>query len=400
MQNVEGIAPIVDMADLAPCAAAHRIVRLAERERALAVVWEDGHESRLHYLWLRENCACPACRHPQTLERSFRLIDVPEDLRPLQAEVTPEGALRLRWPQQGEATAAHESLFDPGWLRAHCCAEAARSSRRRCIDTWDAERLRTLPSVDHAEVMAGDDGLRRWLAALARTGVALIRGGPVEDREVLRIAERVGPPRATNFGLHFDVVSKPKPNNSAYTDIELELHVDLPNWRRPPDFQLLYCLHSEAEGGDSVLVDGFRVAEALRAADPAAFELLASLPVDFRFQDEGEDIRCRAPTIGLGPDGEVAEIRFNDWIRDVVDAPEGRLDAFYRAYRRFWRLLRDPAYQVRFRLAPGEMVAFDNLRILHGREGFDPATGRRHLQGTYLDRDLVYSRLRVLQRRG
>jgi gamma-butyrobetaine dioxygenase len=44
------------------------------------------------------------------------------------------------------------------------------------------------------------------------------------------------------------------------------------------------------------------------------------------------------------------------------------------------------------------MLTFDNRRVLHGRTAFDPNSGPRHLQGTYLDRDLVLSRLRVLDR--
>jgi len=44
------------------------------------------------------------------------------------------------------------------------------------------------------------------------------------------------------------------------------------------------------------------------------------------------------------------------------------------------------------------MVAFDSRRVLHGRRAFDPSTGRRHLQGTYLDLDMLESRLRVLSR--
>ncbi|CAN0592757.1 unnamed protein product, partial [Ectocarpus sp. 12 AP-2014] len=37
-------------------------------------------------------------------------------------------------------------------------------------------------------------------------------------------------------------------------------------------------------------------------------------------------------------------------------------------------------------------------RVLHGRREFDPNSGVRHLQGTYLDRDMLASRLRVLAR--
>ena len=62
--------------------------------------------------------------------------------------------------------------------------------------------------------------------------------------------------------------------------------------------------------------------------------------------------------------------------------------------------LREPRFEMRLRLEPGQMLTFDNRRVLHGRTAFDPNSGPRHLQGTYLDRDLVLSRLRVLERSG
>ena len=42
---------------------------------------------------------------------------------------------------------------------------------------------------------------------------------------------------------------------------------------------------------------------------------------------------------------------------------------------------------------------FDNCRLLHGRSGFDPAEGLRHLQGAYIDIDGPRSLWRVLRRR-
>lgn len=44
------------------------------------------------------------------------------------------------------------------------------------------------------------------------------------------------------------------------------------------------------------------------------------------------------------------------------------------------------------------MVVFDNRRIMHGRDAFDPETGFRHLHGCYVDRGEFESRLRVLKR--
>ena len=37
-----------------------------------------------------------------------------------------------------------------------------------------------------------------------------------------------GPVRTTNFGKHFDVVSKPKANDLAYTSLGIKAHTDNP----------------------------------------------------------------------------------------------------------------------------------------------------------------------------
>jgi hypothetical protein len=50
------------------------------------------------------------------------------------------------------------------------------------------------------------------------------------------------------------------------------------------------------------------------------------------------------------------------------------------------------------RLEPGDAWVFDNRRMLHARTAFDPSTGRRHLQGCYVDRDELLSRIRILER--
>ena len=72
--------------------------------------------------------------------------------------------------------------------------------------------------------------------------------------------------------------------------------------------------------------------------------------------------------------------------------------SFYAAYRRFAELLREPRFQLATRLADGELVVFDNQRVLHGRTGFASARHPRHLRGCYLTRDSVYSEQALLDR--
>jgi gamma-butyrobetaine dioxygenase len=102
--------------------------------------------------------------------------------------------------------------------------------------------------------------------------------------------------------------------------------------------------------------------------------------------------------ITLDHTGAIQEIRFNAHLVDIIDLPTASVDAWYRAYRAFMRLTRDPAFRLSFRMAAGEMTAFDNRRILHGREAFNPATGNRHLHGCYVDRVEYDSRMRMLDR--
>ena len=318
---------------------------------------------------------------------------MPDRLDTASVALTGDGGLRVEWRPEG-----HVSVYDAGWLRTHCDAGNGGAWRPATPATWDSSLGAAMPGMDHDAVAASDHGLLHWLRLLRENGIALLRGTPCEPLTVLAFARLIGTVRPTNFGEHFDVVSKPDPNSNAYTALGLPCHTDLPNWELPPGYQFLHCLENGAEGGDSILVDGFRAAETLLEREPAAFRLLSRSPIDFRFQDRESDIRFRAPVIALDEAGAVVEVRFNFAVMDAVRAPAERMGELCRALRRFAAIVRDPALECRYRLRPGELLVFDNRRVLHGRAAFDPATGSRHLQGCYVDRDQLLSRIRVLER--
>jgi len=231
-----------------------------------------------------------------------------------------------------------------------------------------------------------------------RTGLSLVDGLADGPRAGIEVAERVGFLRRTNFGTTFEVVTKPDPNNLAYTAEALPLHTDLPNQEVPPGYQFLHCRANGATGGGSVFADGFAIAEDLRAEDPEAFRLLRDVAIPFRFHDGETDIRVHRPVIDCDAAGAVREIRWNAHIAAVFDMEADLLAPYYAAYRAFMARTRAARYRVTLKLRPGEMAVFDNRRILHGREAFDPATGHRRLHGCYVDRGEVDARLRVLAR--
>jgi gamma-butyrobetaine dioxygenase len=357
---------------------------------ALVVTWADKRTTTLPTIWLRDNC--PSGLHPQTHERLLDLLDL--DPSPLLQSAELDGdCIRLGYRD------GHVSQMPVALLSAHRPGQPAADPAEILPELWRAElTVMGIPRFSAAQVLADDDALNSWMRECAKFGLTIIHGLDDRIEAGIEVAERVGFLRKTNFGTVFDVISMPDPNNLAYTSVALPLHTDLPNQEVPPGFQFLHCVANEAEGGGSLFADGFALAEDLRRDEPEAFRLLCDVPIPYRFHDADFDIRVREPVITLDRQGEVIEVRYNAHIAGIFDMAAEIMPAYYRAYRAFMARTRDPRYRLTFKLEPGEMVVFDNRRILHGREAFDPASGFRHLHGCYVDRGEFASRLRVLAR--
>lgn len=384
---------VVDITGAGPDTEKRHAIAAKSLEKQVRVTWNDGRIAVYHYLWLRDNCHCTQCRHPKTLERSFDLLSVPENLYARSANVTENGALKIIWSGDG-----HESVYEPQWLSEHCSADQVSASRAPRRHLWGAGLAAQLPTVSYDAVIARDRDLLQWLWMLRDQGIAIMRGVPCRPQQLLRIAERIAFARPSHFGTVFDVVAMADPNSTAYTALALPNHTDIPFYELPPGIQLLHCLEGDANGGNSVVVDGFAAAEALREEDPEAYELMTHVPIDFRFEDTNSDYRASSPAIAVDAQGSVCEIRFNPFLTAPFTVPTDEMDALYKAFRKLMALTRDARFEVRLRLRPGDLIAVDNRRVLHGRDAFEAESGRRHLQGCYVDRDEMINRIRVLER--
>lgn len=390
--NVNAAAQPVDMLDLTCYTSGCRIAEVNHDPAQVRVRWDDGSISQFSATWLRDNCACRQCRHPATMERLFSIVDHPGGLRIAQADVIDKNSFRVTFDPP------HDSLFSSDWLWHHRDGSAPSAIDTVAKLLWTAADQPQVPIFEYAAVMNDDRALDAWLQCVAELGMSLVVGMPTTRGTVQLLAERVGQLRATNFGTLFEVESKPNPNNAAYTSLALDLHTDIPNVPSPPGVQLLHCIANDADGGGSILIDGFRVAEELRAECAVDFQLLTENPITFRFHDADVDLAHNAPVLRVDEVGNMAEVRFNNWLRAALDVPPAKVEAYYGALMHYWRLLRDDRFQLRFRLAAGQALVFDNQRVLHGREAFDPQTGARLLQGCYFDYETLRSRRRVIAR--
>lgn len=342
-----------------------------------------------HYQWLRSQCEKD--RHPLTRERIVDASEIAAGIRPLSASVLPDdqaaepGALIVRWDEPGART----SRYALDWLRQHAYAV---NQAPPVPPPADVEAL-TLQAREH-----GDD---RSLAAaalqrLAEKGAVVVRGygsctagaASPEDTEALIAAFAAA--GLTVIGTHFGRIEDLRTDNTTnqntdqlgYTDSAIEAHTDQPFLEHPPRYQLLHCMRAAADGGDNYVVDGLMAARYLAAVDAETFRTLRRTKVHFHRRQRAFESLVIAPILSLSEDGGFL-IRYSYFTMAPQKLPFAEMDGWFRAYRRFAAIVRDPAHRYKLRLLPGDFLLYDNHRMLHARTAF---TGARWVRGVYFDR--------------
>lgn len=346
----------------------------------------DGDRVEIPALWLRERSRSPSQLDLVSEQRLFDPHRLDAELTLLDARAD-EGSLWVRFSDGHDETFPLEFLAgaidpDDGFPPAVA---------------WTAE-LGAPPAHDWRGVANDDAALFAALHDFISYGVIVVHDAPTDPDTVLVIAERFGYVRQTNFGRMFDVRSVPDSNDLAYRAIGLGPHTDNPYRVPVPGIQLLHCLVNQTSGGLSTLVDAVAVTDCLRHDDPDAFELLANTVVRFRFRDDDTDLVSNRSIVAVDHRGRVTGLHYSPRMDFVPLMSAAQTRAYQRARNRLADLLNDPAFEIRFRLDPGQAMIFSNDRVLHGRTSFDVNEGHRHLQGCYIDHDAPLSRYRVLTR--
>ena len=387
-------SPSWDLPDFNTYPVQHRAVRAETIGHGIAVTWDDGLRTEHHRFVLRENSPDPATTHPLSREQQLQLTEIPPDLEIVGAEVDADGGVRVQWSTGPVA----ESVYHPGWLRAWA-AETTPPNPLPDQVVWDATLDLATVSFDGDAVLAGGDEFDRFLLAVHTHGVALVRGLPVDEDMIERLPSMLGPVRTTNFGHVFDVRTKSaEVTSNAYTDLELPVHTDLDTREYMPGLQFLWCMVNDATGGESRLSDAAAITRHLRSEHPEAYDALTTIPVSFINKATDTDYRFVAPFLVVDDAGELVEARWSPWLRGPLQASIADAERFYAGLRLALQLGDDARFVVSHKLGAGDMLAFDNRRVLHGRGPLDRSTGERWLRGSYVEREELESRLRVRQR--
>jgi len=362
----------------------------------LVIEWHDGEESRLYSHWLRDHCQMPTSIDVDNGQRLFSVVNIPQETYIEKAYKDEKGNVCVHFQPEN-----HLSVFLQSWLRKNCYDLNLhfddRSEKQKHL--WQKDSFKAdLPFINY-ESMCNDENVKLDALRLVKdVGFFVLESVPTIKGQVLKVISELGYTRETNYGALFEVRTEVNPNNLAYTNMGLGSHTDNPYRDPVPTVQLLHCLESSTEGGDSVLVDGFKAATVLRQESKEDFDILTSTWINFRFSDAKTDLRSRVPMIELNDNNEIVKVRYNNRSIDTIKLPENKIRPFYKAYRHWNEIIERDDLKITFKLSEGDLMLIDNTRIMHARTAFSKK-GKRHLQGAYTDLDGLYSLLNILENR-
>lgn len=329
------------------------------------------------------------------------------------------------------------SKYDIEWLLSRRYDDGSLSDLRTWTEVLPSSALsqrNRLPEMDHDLLEnAPHEAKYQILDTLFQWGAVLLRGATPDNEDVEStvgnlahaLAKRIS--HGHLYGDIFHVQHIPNAHNIAYTTQPLAAHQDLAYYTSKPGLQILHCVNTAGTvGGESLLIDAMAAAEEFRTLAPDLYQVLLKCEATFVKQRGDADMVFRRPHIEEDSSGVVTAVHWSPPFEGPLSIDGSKVDDYFVAYTAFERMVNDflPSdryllplsnelerqlveysreFTVERKLEEGDMMVFNNHRMLHGRRSFevqmDLPTNGRHLVGCYTDLDETMNQYRLLRRR-
>ncbi|KAK4173534.1 putative gamma-butyrobetaine dioxygenase [Triangularia setosa] len=373
---------------------------------------EDIKPLTLSRLWLRDSCSCPKCLDPDSGQKTFSttdLVNIPTTSRE-NIRVLSDGSVEVIWENDSLSNGeSHRTVLSADQLNLLYHNINPRIQLQPPIPRtlWDNASYTDLVRsgachIDYNDWRNNDEAFWTAFHQFTKTGLIFLTNVPQEEHSVINIANRIGPLQYTFYGWTWDVKSKPRAENVAYTNVFLGLHQDLMYHDPIPRLQLLHCLANSCEGGESLFSDGVHAALQLLNSDAEAYDILTKTDVHFGYDKGGHHYYATRKTIEADPNTGAPFI--THWAPPFQTSfpcrgKDDRLRRWREAAEKFQKLLEKEENMYEVKMKPGECVIFDNSRVLHGRREFETSMGSRWLKGTYVTPQVYRAKETELVRR-
>ena len=342
----------------------------------LHVYFNNEREEIYPNIWLRDHARDEENWDKRSNQRKTFTATLDFKLKIKSAEILDNGkSIKIIWPDlEKPVTYSYEFLFNNS---------LNNKSKINSLKLWKENDLDDQIYIDF-ETVQSNEGYKKFLKNLYQYGFSVVQNCKTEMSSVENIVNKIGYVRNSIFGSLWSFESNEDKADSAYTQEELRPHTDATYSNDAPGLQLLLCCEYKAKGGDSIMVDGFKIAEMIKKDNKELFDILSTINVKGSYIGDGVFLEAERPIFNLNSKKEIFQVSFNNYDRAPFRFEKDLTIKFYEAIRTFDLMANSKEYQWRHILKPGELLIFNNWRVLHGRGSFD---GTRKISGCYINKE-------------
>ena len=180
--------------------------KIDKDENSILVNWAKKKDSwsKYHFDWLRDNCPCTKCKHP---EYDQRLLNTLEDPIPVKVDIKAgSDAIGIKWRD------GHDSQYAYNWLLANSYWHnniTKETDIKREMTLWDSNSTVTAnpPEMYYNDIMNDDKRLLTLLRNLYQYGFCFVLDTPCTKGSMIEAASRVGPILNTYYGLQWQMTA-------------------------------------------------------------------------------------------------------------------------------------------------------------------------------------------------
>ena len=351
----------------------------------LKISYFDKSEDSFLNIWLRDHAKDKDSWDHRSNQRKIYTAKLQTNIQIRKAEIKDNGkSIDILWSDTDKIINYPFNFF---------LENSKKNAKKKRLDLnlWSKKDITNDIFIEFEKAIS-KDGFKIFLKMLYENGFAVVKNCETSMRSVETIAKKIGYVRKTIFGDLWSFESDKNMADSAYTQDDLRPHTDSTYSNDAPGLQLLLCCHYNAKGGESIMVDGFKIAEKIKYENKNIYKLLTNVEVTGQYIGDGVILEAKRPIFRLNSLKELVQVSFNNYDRAPFRIDDKKTIKFYEAIKKFDLLLNNKEFQWRHILKPGELLIFNNWRILHGRSSFN---GERKMSGCYINKEDFDSSCRI-----
>ena len=339
-------------------------------------LFDDNYSETFPNIWLRDHIKNKENWDFKTNQRTTFTAKLDINIKIKKAKILEGGKfIEILWSNEKKPIKYSYNFLKSNSLR--------KQKKNNDVKYWKNKDIKKQIFTNYEEVKT-KSGFKNLLKKINKYGFAVIKNCSKDLKSVETIAKKIGYVRNSIFGGLWTFESDNKKADSAYSNQELRPHTDSTYSNDAPGLQLLLCCKYVANGGDSIMVDGFKLANDIKKNNKRHFRTLSTTKVKGSYIGDGVKLEAERPIILLNKKNNYEQISFNNYDRAPFRASNQKTMNFYKAIKVFDTLANDKKYQWRYILKPGELLIFNNWRVMHGRGAF---SGIRKMAGCYINKE-------------